>query len=170
MKFSKTPIAGAYIVDLEKRKDHRGFLARTWDRKEFREHRIDIDLLQGYLCKTKYKATPRGLHYSSLPETKITRVTRGKLYEVIVDLRTKQCFGQEFSGYDYKMLITPPGCAHAVLTLEDNTEYIAYYSSYYDASHERGIRFDDPGFGIKWLIPVAVISDKDRSWPNYENQ
>lgn len=170
MKFTPLPIKDAFIVELEKHEDERGFLARSWDREEFRSYGIDLDLLQGYTCWTKKKGTIRGLHYLEVPETKITRVTRGKLYEVIVDLDSKQWFSAQFSADDYKMLIIPQGCAHAVLTLEGNTEYIAYYSSYYDPAKERGIRFDDPALTIKWPIPVTVVSEKDCSWPDYDNR
>lgn len=177
MKFIQTSIPGTYTIRLDKHEDGRGFLARTWDKKEFSEHEISFDLLQGYTCTTLKKGTVRGFHFLVPPheETKLTRVTRGSLYEVVIDLRPnsptfKKWFGVTLKASDYTMFVIPPGCGHAVLTLEDNTEYIAYYSTYYKAASERGIRHDDPLFAIKWPIPVTIVSQKDRSWPDYDNR
>ena len=175
MKFTSTSVSGAYLIELEKREDERGFLARTWDRREFEEHGIVLNLLEGYTCSTLKKGTVRGPHYVIPPhkEIKLTRVIRGSLYEVIVDLRPdsatyRKWMGMTMKASDYKMLVTPGGCAHAVLTLEDDTEYISYYAPPYDAAHERGIRFDDPAFNINWPIPVSSVSEKDRSWPDFK--
>ena len=177
MKFSATTVLGAYVLDLEKREDDRGFLARTWDRRDIAKHGIDFEILEGYTCNTLKKGTLRGPHYVIPPhkETKLTRVIRGSLYEVIVDLRPdsstyKKWLGLTMSASDYKMLLTPPGCAHAVLTLEDDTEYISYYAPPYDADHERGIRYDDPAFNIEWPIPISSVSEKDSSWPDFKQE
>lgn len=172
MKFTKLPISGAYIVELEKREDGRGFLARTYDKSEFNKYGINLDILQGYTCKTNKQGTLRGLHFMKIAETKVTRVIAGTLFEVILDLRPgsityKKWFGREFCASDYKLLVTPPGCAHAVLTLADDTEYIAYYNPNYNPEYERGIRWDDPMFDIKWPIKPKIISQKDQSWPDY---
>ncbi len=156
MKFTPTTIAGSFVVDLEKRADERGFLARTWGKDEFAAHGIPLELLQGYTCGTLKKGTLRGLHYVIPPqkEIKLTRVIKGKLFEVVVDLRPtspsyKKWEGFELGASDYKLLVVPLGCAHAILTLVDDTEYISLYNVPYDPTNERGIRYDDPTFGIQ---------------------
>ena len=105
-------------------------------------------------------------------EYKLTRVIRGYLFEVVLDLRKdsptyKKYFGIRLAATDNKLMLIPPGCAHAVLTLEDDTEYLSHYSVPYDSKKESGIRFDDPAFQIKWPIPINIVSEKDRSWSNF---
>lgn len=176
MKFTPTTIAGLFVVDLEKRADERGFLARTWDKKEFAKYGIPLDVLEGYTCYTKKRGTLRGFHYMRAPkeEIKLTRVVRGKLFEVVLDLRPasptfKKWQGFTLSAADRKLLVIPAGCAHAILALEDDTEYISLYNEPYDPTNEGGVRYDDPTFGIQWPIPVTVVSEKDRSWPDYKS-
>lgn len=175
MKLKSTSIKDCYVVELEKREDERGFLARTFDKEQLKEMGINMDLIQGYVSFTKKKGTMRGIHFQVPPfsEYKLTRVTAGSIFEIVIDLREdsstyKQVQGFEFSSKDYQMLITPPNCGHAILTLEDNTEFINFSDRPFTAKFERGIRFDDPSFNISWPISVEIISEKDKSWGPYK--
>ena len=175
MKFTKTEIAGLFIIELEKKEDERGFLTRTWSKDEFAQNGINVDLVQGYSSFTKKKGTMRGIHYRTAPPyvAQLTRCLTGAMHEAIVDLRPdsptyKQWEGFEFKPDDNKMLFIPEGCAHAVLTLEDNTLYINLYSQFYNGEIESGIRYNDPAFSIKWPIPVVTVSEKDKSWEDFK--
>ena len=174
MIFSRTKL-GAYIIELEKREDERGFLARTWDKEQFKDIGIDFDPVEGYITMSKHKGTVRGLHYLTVPEKKLTRVLRGGVFEVIIDLRSesptyKQWEGFTFKDSDYKMLYMTAGFAHAILTLEPTTELMSWYSPAYKPGLERGIRYNDPTFYIKWPIPVQHVSKKDLSWEDFKDQ
>ncbi len=175
MKIIPTKIKDCFVIELEKREDDRGFLARTFDKEQLKELGIDLDLVQGYVSFTKQKGTMRGIHYQVPPfaEYKLTRVTSGAVFEIVIDLRKDSPTYQikeefEFKSSDYKMLLTPPNCAHAILTMEDSTEFINYSDKPFTPEFERGIRFDDPSFEINWPIEVSKVSDKDKSWETYK--
>ena len=175
MKFTETKIIGSYIIELEKKEDARGFLTRTWSKDEFAQNGVNVDLVQCYTSFTKKKGTMRGIHYRTAPPyvAQLTRCLTGAIYEVLVDLRPgsktfKQWEGFEFKPDDNKMLFIPEGCAHAVLTLEDNTLYINLYSQFYNGEIESGIRYNDPAFNIKWPIDVTKVSEKDLSWEDFK--
>ena len=175
MKFIKTKIKDCYIIELEKKADERGFLARTFDKDEFKKMGINMDIVQGYISVTKKKGTIRGIHYQVPPfaEYKLTRVTKGSIYEVVIDLRENSPTFMTQIGFtlcadDYKLLLTPPNCGHAILTLEDNTEFINFSTKPFTPEYEKGIRFDDPKFNINWPIPVEIVSEKDKSWEAYK--
>lgn len=174
MKMTPAKISGVFVVELEKREDERGFLARSFDKGFFLQYGIHFDPVEGYTCFSKRRGTIRGFHFLAPPhkEIKLTRVTRGSLFEVVLDIRPdsptyRKSLGYTFSDTDYSMLLIPSGCAHAVLTLSDDTEYCSLYAPVYEPSIERGIRWNDPAFAIKWPIPVEHISAKDNSWPDY---
>jgi dTDP-4-dehydrorhamnose 3,5-epimerase len=174
MIFTETKLPGAYLIDVEKREDHRGFFARAWCQREFEEHHLVPRVVQANISFNKQKGTLRGMHYQLAPyaETKLVRCVRGALYDVIIDLRPDsstymQWLGVELTAEDYKMLFVPEGFAHGFQTLVDNTEATYQVSQFYTPGAEGGVRYDDPAFGIEWPIDVQVISDKDRSWPNY---
>ena len=172
MKFNKTKIDGVYIIDLEKKEDERGFLARIWGQKEFAEQGIDFSILQGYVTRSNKKGTIRGFHFLKVPEQKLTRVIRGKVYEVIIDVRPDSKTFKKWQGFslkdtDYKMLYIGSGIAHAILTLEDNTELMSLYSPAYSTGNEGGIRYNDPSFDIKWPIEVKHVSEKDLTWEDF---
>lgn len=176
MIFKPLSIPGTFIVEMEKRQDERGFLARTWDKGEFAKQGIVFEPAQSYSCFTKKAGTLRGPHYVTAPhrETKLVRVIRESLFEVIIDLRPdsityKKWLGLTIKAQDYHMVLIPPGCAHAVLTLEDNTEYTSLYTPAHNPLVERGIRFNDPIINIKWPISVEIVSEKDKSWPDYSS-
>lgn len=177
MKFIPTKIKDCYIIDLEKKEDDRGFLTRVFDKEEFGKLGIVMDIVQGYLSRTKKKGTVRGIHYQIPPlsEYKLTKVVKGAIFEIVIDLRKDsktymQMEEFEFKDADYEMLIIPPNCGHAILTLEDNTEFINFSNKPFTPQFESGIRFDDPTFNINWPIAVTTVSDKDRSWESFDSR
>lgn len=175
MIFNETSIQGAYVIEIEKIQDDRGFFGRAFCEKEFDDHEQDFTPVQANIGVNKKKYTLRGLHYQISPhgEKKLVRCVRGSIFDVIVDLRPdsptyKQWFGIELTSKNYKQLYIPEGCAHGYQTLEDNTEIFYLVSEYYHPEAERGIRWNDPAFGIKWKeTEDIVISEKDRQWSNF---
>lgn len=171
MKFIETKLAGAYIIELDLIKDTRGFFARSWCQEEFAKHGLNPNLVQCNISFNHQKSTLRGMHYQIKPheEAKLVRCTQGKIYDVIIDLRTnsttyKQWFGVELSAANRKMLYIPEGFAHGFQTLEDHSEVFYQMSNFYHPESARGIRWDDPEFAIKWEITDKIISDKDLSY------
>ncbi len=175
MVFSETGLKGAAVIELQRWVDERGFFARAWCRREFEDNGLLSGLVQSNISFNLTAGTLRGMHYQSSPyeEEKLVRCTRGALYDVIVDLRQdsptfKQWFGVELTEDNRRMLYVPKGFAHGFQTLADNTEVFYHVTEYYTPGAERGIRWDDPAIGICWPpSAVRVISDKDRSWPDY---
>ncbi|WP_230532339.1 dTDP-4-dehydrorhamnose 3,5-epimerase [Microvirga roseola] len=175
MFFERTEIPGVYIVELEKREDERGFFARGWCQREFQQMGLPEHIAQINISYNRYKHTLRGFHYQVAPyqEDKLLRCTRGAIYDVLLDLRPdsptyKQHITIELTARNYRSLLVPKGCANAFLTLEDETEVTYLVSEFYTPEAERGVRWNDPTFGITWPVSEpAVISDKDRSWPDF---
>ena len=175
MIFTPTELDGAYLVDLELRSDERGFFARAWDRVEFAEHGLSTELAQCNLSFNDRKGTLRGMHFQVDPhaEVKLVRCTRGAIYDVIVDLRPdsptwKRWLGVELTADNRRALYVPEGFAHGYQTLVDETETYYHVSAFYAPGAEGGVRWNDPAFGIEWPDPEpSVMSDKDRSWPDY---
>ena len=174
MIFKETQLKGAFIVEIEKREDVRGFFARVWCEKEFEARGLSFQPVQANIAFNVKKGTLRGMHYQVAPyeEAKLIRCIRGALYDVIVDLRPesstyKQWIGVELTAKSHTMLYVPEGFAHGYQTLEDNTEGFYQVSQFYHPEAERGLRYDDPSFGIKWPMYVQVISDKDKRWPDF---
>lgn len=178
MIFTETELRGAVIVDLDRREDERGFFARAWCRREFEEQGLSAEVVQCNLSFNHRKGTLRGMHYQVEPygEVKLIRCTRGAIYDVIVDLRPesptyKRWTGVELTGENGRMLYVPEGFAHGYQTLADGTETFYQVSESYTPEAERGLRWDDPAFAIEW--PEAeprIISEKDRSWPDYDER
>jgi dTDP-4-dehydrorhamnose 3,5-epimerase len=171
MIFTPSTVTGALHIALEKREDPRGFLGRSFSMEEFGTHGMQMEIREGYTAASKYRGTMRGFHYMIPPRNtaQLTRVTRGSIYEVILDMRPDSPTYKKWQGFTmthdaFAMLYIPPVCAHAYLTLEDDTEFINLYSEYYDAAFERGIRYDDPAFSVSWPIAPLHISDKDKTW------
>lgn len=172
MIFHELSLPGAFEIELEKRRDQRGFFARTWCQREFREVIPDAEPVQAN-CSFNVKAgTLRGLHYQVAPdvETKLVRCTRGAIFDVIVDLRPNsptyhQWVGRELSAENGRMMFVPKEFAHGFLTLEDDTEVAYQTSAFYAPESEGGLRWNDPALSIRWPLPVEVISPKDQSWP-----
>ncbi|MEW5745343.1 MAG: dTDP-4-dehydrorhamnose 3,5-epimerase [Nitrospirota bacterium] len=175
MIFKETALKGAFIIEPEKRADERGMFARAWCRNEFEAHGLVAAVVQSNLSFSRKKGTLRGMHYQLPPyeETKLVRCTKGALFDVIIDLRPasptyKQWIGAELTEENHTMLYVPRGFAHGFQTLTDNVEVFYHVSQFYSPEAERGIRWNDPLFGIRW--PEAAertISDKDRSWPDF---
>ena len=176
MKFSQTKLKGAYFIEIEKLTDDRGFFARSWCQKEFEDHGLDYGFVQANVSYNHKKGTIRGMHYQIAPyqECKLIRCTRGAIYDVIIDLRQdsptyKQWTGVELTAGNYTMFFVPQDFAHGFQTLTDETEITYQVSQFYTPGSEKGIRFDDPAFSIQWPQDVSVISDKDASWPDFED-
>ena len=175
MKFNKTAILGAYIIELEKVGDERGFFARAWCQKEFQKNNLVARFVQCNLSFNKRGNTLRGMHYQSAPleEVKLVRCTRGAIFDVIIDLRPESStflkwIGVELTSDNYNMLYIPEGFAHGYLTLTEEAEVFYQVSQFYSPNHERGVRWNDPVFKIDWPIDGdLVISEKDNNWPNF---
>lgn len=174
MKFTETKLKGAFVVEIEKLSDARGFFARSWSRKEFEAHGLTSGIVQANVSYNHKKGTLRGMHYQIAPyqESKLIRCTRGAIYDVIIDLRPdsstyKQWMGVELTADNYTMFFVPQDFAHGFQTLMDETEITYQVSQFYTPGSEKGIRFDDPAFDIQWPLKVTIISDKDRIWPDF---
>ncbi len=172
MKFNETKIKDAYIVELEKHEDIRGFFAREWDTLEFKSKGINQQLVQISISSNKKKGTIRGIHYQLKPhqEMKYVRCIRGKVFEVLIDLRPdsetfKEWFSVELRSNNYKAIISPEGTALAYQTLEDDTELLYHMSEFFSTESYRGIRYDDPTLNINWPLPLTVIKDRDLTFP-----
>ena len=175
MIFKKTAVKDAFIIELEKICDDRGFFARVWCKNEFEAHGLNTRLVQANVASNKKRGVIRGLHYQISPyeESKLIRCTKGAIYDVIIDLRKdsptyKQWIGVELSADNYRMLYVPEGFAHGYQTLQDNTEVTYQVSQFYTPDSERGIRWDDPTFNIKWPeTEKQIMTEKDQSWLDY---
>jgi dTDP-4-dehydrorhamnose 3,5-epimerase len=172
MIFNKTPLEDAFVIDLEKLEDERGFFARAFCAREFEEHGLKPVIAQGNLSYNHAKGTMRGLHYQREPaaETKLVRCTAGAIWDVIVDLRPispsyMQHFGVELSASNRRALYVPEMFAHGYLTLTDGAEVTYAVGEFYTPGVEGGYRYDDPALGIDWPVEVAAISEKDAAWP-----
>jgi dTDP-4-dehydrorhamnose 3,5-epimerase len=172
--FVDTGLTDAVLIRPEKRGDDRGFFARAWCEREFAAHGLDTRIAQANMSGSADMGTLRGMHLQVPPaaETKIIRCTAGAIYDVIVDLRPrsatyKNWYGTRLDAVEHDALYVPEGFAHGFLTLEPDTEVYYLVSASYAPDCERGVRHDDPAFGIDWPGVVEVMSDKDRSWPDY---
>ena len=172
--FRETALRGAFTIDLDRVEDERGFFARSWGVKEFESNGLDARLVQCNVSYNKLRGTLRGMHYQIAPaaEVKVVRCTSGAIYDVIIDLRQeaptyKQHFSVLLSSENRRMLYIPKQFAHGFLTLADDTEVLYQMSEFYTPDCARGIRWDDPSFGIVWPEKVRVISGKDRAYPDY---
>lgn len=174
MIFQKIPMKGAFIIEMKPMRDERGFFARSFCQKEFEEQGINPRLVQANVSYNNNKGTLRGIHYQISPfeETKLVRCTQGAIFDVIIDLRKEsptymQWFGVELNSENRTMLFVPESFGHGFQTLMDNTEVTYMVSEFYTPGSERGIRWDDPAFDIRWPVEVQVISDKDANWDDY---
>jgi dTDP-4-dehydrorhamnose 3,5-epimerase len=172
--FIETKLMGAYIIELEKREDHRGFFARSWDRNILEEHGLIGNVIQQNIAFSKVKGTIRGLHYQKPPhqETKIVRCTRGSVFDVIVDLRPdsatfKQWLGVTMTMDDYRVLYVPKDFAQGFQSLEDHSEIMYLVSEVYTPAAEAGVRYNDSSIGIEWPLQVSMITDKDANLPDF---
>jgi dTDP-4-dehydrorhamnose 3,5-epimerase len=177
MHFTKTRVAGAWIIDPDPRHDERGRFMRAWCGREFEGQGIHFLPVQANMQFNPRKGTVRGLHLQIAPalEAKLVRCTRGAIFDVAVDLRPGSAsFGQwcgvELTAENGRMLYIPEQCAHGFQSIEDNSEAMYLTSAFYAPESCRGARFDDPAFSIRWPLPVSAISEQDRNWPLMHGQ
>jgi len=177
MIFTETKLKGAFILELKKIEDERGFFARAFCQREMEEHGIHVQVVQTNISFNPKKGTLRGMHYQVAPyrESKLVRCTKGAIYDVIVDLRANsetymQWVGVELTADNYKMLFVPEGFAHGYLTLQNDTEVIYQVSEFYAPGAEQGIRWDDPAFKIEWPLDPVLISEKDKAHPDFKEE
>lgn len=174
MNFIPTSLDGACLVGPELISDERGFFARTYCQNTFMEHGLNLNLVQCNISYNKVRGTLRGMHYQKPPhpEAKLVRCTRGAIYDVIIDLRPQSStftkwFGTELTAENRIALYVPEGFAHGFLTLVDDTEVLYQMSEFYHSECASGVRWDDPAFAIEWGGEVAVISDRDALYPDF---
>ena len=174
MIFTETKLKGAFIIEIKQLTDERGFFGRSWCKREMEEHGLNGNVVQANTSFSKVKGTFRGFHYQKHPdeETKIIRCTKGAIYDVIIDLRKDsptymEWIGVELTEHNYRMVYVPENFAHGFLTLTDNAEVYYLVTNYYTPQAEVGIRYNDPVLNIHWPVPVNVVSEKDKSHPNF---
>jgi dTDP-4-dehydrorhamnose 3,5-epimerase len=171
MKFTETTLKGAFIIDIERKEDSRGFFARAFCQKEFESHGLKPIIAQANLAFNNKKGTVRGMHFQYPPaaETKLVRCTRGAIVDIIVDLRPESPtyldhIAVELSEDNQRSLYVPERFAHGYQVLRDKTETSYQVGEFYTPGSEGGLRHDDPRLGLHWPLPVTVISDKDAMW------
>jgi dTDP-4-dehydrorhamnose 3,5-epimerase len=174
MIFTSTPLAAAFVIEPEPAADTRGLFARTWCQRELAAQGLETRLAQCSTSFNKRKGTLRGMHYQLPPfaETKIVRCTRGSVYDVIIDLRPEsptftRHFAVTLTADDRKAVYVPTGFAHGFQTLEDNTEILYLISEFYSPEHSRGVRWNDPAFGIQWPPDERTMSEHDRCYSDF---
>jgi dTDP-4-dehydrorhamnose 3,5-epimerase len=173
--FTETELPGAFLVDLERREDERGFFARAWCAEEFSDHGLSPRLVQANLSFNEQQGTIRGMHYQVDPhaEAKLVRCTRGAVYDVIIDLRPdsrmfKRWIGVELTEENRRAIYVPEGFAHGYQTLTPDAETYYLVSEAYAPHAEGGVRWNDPAFAIEWPnSSTPILSDKDRTWPDF---
>lgn len=175
MFFTKTRVSGAFLVDIARIEDERGFFARSWCRREFETHGLRPCVAQCNVSHNRLAGTLRGIHFQAHPyqEAKLVRCTKGAIFDVVVDLRKEsdtflQHDGVMLTGDNHAALYVPEGCGHAFLTLEDNTEVFYQMSQFYEPTAGRGLRWNDPALDIPWPQPVRMISERDRTYPDLQ--
>jgi dTDP-4-dehydrorhamnose 3,5-epimerase len=175
VKRIETPLKGAYLIEPTRLEDERGFFARTYCRKQFDEWGLNPDISQCSVAFNKARGTLRGMHYQASPywECKLVRCTMGSGFDVIIDLRRdsptfKKWYGIEISATNRRMVYVPRGFAHGLQTLEDNTEIFYQITPSYEKVAQRGIRWNDPAFGIKWPhCPQRIVLERDANYPDF---
>lgn len=175
MIFKETLLKGVYVIETQPAHDERGFYARTWCRREFESRGLDASFVQGGVSFNRKKGTLRGMHYQvdPSPQTKLVHCGKGSVYDVILDLRPASATFRKWVAFELtadnrRMLYIPPGLAHGFQTLEDDTEVWYQMAGFYDPQSERGVRWDDTAFSIRWPPGERTISDRDRSFNGIE--
>lgn len=174
MKFQPTSLPGVFVIDTEPISDDRGFFARTWCQDEFKRLGLAADFVQCSISYNRRRGTLRGMHYQKSPheEVRLVRCTKGGIFDVALDLRPdsqtfKQWFGTELSDQNRKQMYIPKGCAHGFLTLSDDAEVFYQISEFHHPESAAGVRWDDPAFGIQWPAEVAVLHQRDATYPSF---
>ena len=176
MIFRELRIPGAFVIDLERHVDERGSFARVWCARELKAVGIAPSLAQVSLSSNKRRRTLRGMHYSVAPhaEAKVVRCVRGAIYDVLLDLRSESSthgtwLSEVLTADNGRAVYVPEGVAHGFQTLEDDSDVLYEISEFYDASSARGVRWNDPLFGIHWPDHDPILSRRDAEYPNYES-
>lgn len=174
MRFTKSKVDGAFIIELEKFEDERGFVAYAWSEKEFLEQGISTKFLEMIMSYNIRKGTLRGMHFQNKPfaQAKLVRCTNGAIYDVAIDLRPdsrtyKKWDAIELTARNRRMFYIPEGCAHGFQTLEDETEVLYQISTVYSPDNASGVRWNDPAFGIEWPPDERTIIGRDRDYPDF---
>jgi dTDP-4-dehydrorhamnose 3,5-epimerase len=169
--FTETKLKGAFVIDLERREDNRGFFARTFCQKEFAAHGLKPSIAQANVAFNRFKGTLRGMHFQCPPkaESKLVRATRGAILDIIVDLRPEsptylQHVAVELTADGHRALYVPERFAHGYQALEDGTETSYQVGEFYAPETEGGLSPHDPRLGLAWPLPVTEISPKDAAW------
>jgi dTDP-4-dehydrorhamnose 3,5-epimerase len=175
VRFSETPLAGAYVVELDRHADERGFFARTFCERELAARGLPTHFPQSNLSRNTRAGTLRGLHYNAAPhrEAKLVRCVAGAIWDAIVDLRAGsptrlRWFGVELSAAGGEALFVPEGFAHGFVTLADGADVLYQMGGFYAPAAGRGLRWDDPRIGVVWPRPPAVMSERDRTYPDFD--
>jgi dTDP-4-dehydrorhamnose 3,5-epimerase len=173
--FQEVALKGAFVVEPAPVEDERGFFARTWCFREFEAQGLETAIAQCSISFNRMKGALRGMHFQAAPhkEAKLVRCTMGSIYDVIIDLRVesptyKQYVAEILSAENRKMLYIPEGFAHGFLTLENCTEVFYQISTFYASEYARGVRWNDPAFGIPWPSEIRVISERDKNYPDFK--
>ncbi|PIP28406.1 MAG: dTDP-4-dehydrorhamnose 3,5-epimerase [Candidatus Moranbacteria bacterium CG23_combo_of_CG06-09_8_20_14_all_35_22] len=176
MQFQKTKLKDAYIIKPQVFGDHRGFFLESYSKKKFEQEGINTEFVQDNHSRSEKKGTLRGMHFQAPPyaQAKLLRVIKGKILDVIVDLRRgSETFGQwesfELSSENFQILFVPRGFAHGFMTLEDNTEVLYKADNFYEPNSEGGIAWNDPELKINWPIENPILSERDTKWPMLKN-
>jgi dTDP-4-dehydrorhamnose 3,5-epimerase len=171
MIFTECKLAGAFVIELERREDERGFFARTFCQHEFEEHGLKPVIAQANVAFNRSRGTLRGMHFQFPPaaETKLVRCTRGAILDIIVDLRPESStylehVSVELTAENQRALYVPERFAHGYQVLADGTETTYQVGEFYTPEAEGGLRYDDPRLGLSWPLPATTMSDKDRDW------
>jgi dTDP-4-dehydrorhamnose 3,5-epimerase len=177
MIFSETKLKGAFVIEIERREDSRGFFARAFCQHEFEAHGLKPTIAQANVAFNHTKGTLRGMHFQFPPaaETKLVRATRGAILDIIVDLRSEsptylEHVAVELSEDNSRALYVPERFAHGYQVLRDKTETSYQVGEFYTPGCEGGLMYNDPRLGLHWPLPIAVISDKDRAWATLSEQ
>ncbi len=174
MIFTKTDLAGAWLVEPEPARDTRGWFARTFCEREFGAHGLETRFPQHSTSQNVQRGTLRGMHFQRAPhaEVKLVRCLKGAIWDVIIDLNPdsptyRRWQGFELSAENMRQLYIPKGFAHGFQTLKDDCQIGYLISEFYAPDAAAGVRWDDSAFAIEWPLPVSEISDKDRAWPDF---
>ncbi|MFW5904699.1 MAG: dTDP-4-dehydrorhamnose 3,5-epimerase [bacterium] len=177
MIFRETGLAGAWLVEVEPHTDERGQFSRIWCRREFGERGLATDLVQASLSWNRRRRILRGMHYQAAPfeEVKLVRCVRGAVHDVIIDLRPDspsflEHFAVDLTADNRRSVYVPEGFAHGFQVLDDGSEVLYHMSEFYSPDHGRGVRWDDPTFGIDWPIADPILNERDRSYPDFRER
>jgi dTDP-4-dehydrorhamnose 3,5-epimerase len=174
MIFTETNLKGAFVIQIQRLEDERGFFARTFCQNEFREHGLNTNLSQCNISHNRKRGTLRGMHFQAAPyaEAKLVQCMHGSIHDVIVDLRVNSPtylshIGVDISADEHNLFYVPEGFAHGFITLEDDTDIFYQMSEFYTPSSARGFRWNDLVFDIRWPLQPSIVSERDANYPDF---